>query len=122
MGSGPNGYHRHFKGNINELRQGPKPEVRVCYEPKANSVALTIMNMGTEPATVTVVANAYREDGPWVYTVDPGMQIDARWSLQASANWYDFTATLGDHFERRFAGRLETGLDGISNPAMGVAR
>ncbi|WP_321353093.1 phosphocholine-specific phospholipase C [Alcaligenes faecalis] len=119
---GPNGYHRHFKGNIHALRQGPKPEVRVCYEPQANAVSLTIMNMGDQAATVTVSANAYREDGPWVYTVDPGMQMDARWSLEVSGNWYDFTATMGESFERRFAGRLETGRDGISDPAMGVAR
>jgi phospholipase C len=37
--------------------------------------------------------------------------------LKTSANWYDFTASA-TNFVRRFAGRMETGQDGISNPAM----
>ncbi|MGT2490494.1 phospholipase domain-containing protein [Cupriavidus basilensis] len=41
-----------------------------------------------------------------------------RWRLQG--NWYDFvvTTTQGS-FRRRFAGRLETGADGVSDPALG---
>jgi phospholipase C len=118
---GPNGYHRRFKGDINALAAGPNPEVRVCYDSAARSISLTIMNMGRVPAALSVQANAYRADGPWRYSVDPGMQIDPRWSLEATDDWYDFTVTMGDAFERRFAGRLETGKDGISDPAMGVA-
>jgi phospholipase C len=40
------------------------------------------------------------------------------WDLEASGYWYNFTAqaTL---FERRFAGRVETGADAISDPLMG---
>jgi phospholipase C len=117
---GPNGYHRHFKGDLGALASGPNPEVRVCYDPEGNSVYLTIMNMGDAPATVTVRPNAYRTDGPWVYTVAPGMQVEPTWSLEDSKRWYDFTLTMGDSFERRFAGRLETGEDGVSDPAMGV--
>jgi phospholipase C len=41
-------------------------------------------------------------------------------SLRASANWYDFTAASAN-FERRFAGRMETGANGISNPAIAEA-
>jgi phospholipase C len=93
----------------------------VCYDSSGNSVYLTIMNMGNAPATVTVGANAYRTDGPWNYTVAPGMQVEPSWSLAGTNSWYDFTLTMGTSFERRFAGRLETGKDGVSDPAMGVA-
>ncbi|TRM52358.1 phospholipase C, phosphocholine-specific [Achromobacter sp. LC458] len=117
---GPNGYHRGFKGDISALGGGPNPEVRVCYDERGRAVSLTIMNMGTAPATVTVQANAYRADGPWTYTVDPGMQVEPRWSVEATNNWYDFTVTMGSDFERRFAGRMETGQDSTSDPAMGV--
>ncbi|MNV45846.1 Non-hemolytic phospholipase C precursor [compost metagenome] len=118
---GPNGYHRRFKGDISALASGPNPEVRVCYDERGRAVSLTIMNMGTAPATVTVTANAYRTDGPWTYTVDPGMQVESRWSVEAANNWYDFTVTMGNDFERRFAGRMETGQDSTSDPVMGVA-
>jgi phospholipase C len=39
-------------------------------------------------------------------------------SLAASQGWYDFTER-GESFEWRFAGRMETGRPGISDPALG---
>ena len=93
----------------------------MCYDPAGNSVYLTIMNMGETTASLTVRANAYRSDGPWTYTVAPGMQIEPSWSLADSNSWYDFTLSMDGGFERRFAGRLETGKDGVSDPAMGAA-
>ncbi|WP_155193353.1 phospholipase domain-containing protein [Orrella sp. JC864] len=77
------------------------------------------MNMGDTRAELTVRANAYRSDGPWTYVVDPGMQVEPRWTLDEH-RWYDFTVSAGVGFERRFAGRLETGQDGVSDPEMGV--
>ncbi|RZI97659.1 MAG: DUF756 domain-containing protein, partial [Haliea sp.] len=118
---GPNGYHRHFKGDLASVASGANPEVRVCYDHTGNAVQLTVMNMGDQPAEVSVSANAYRGDGPWAYSVAPGMQIDTSWSLADSGSWYDFTVTMGAGFERRFAGRVETGRDSVSDPAMGVA-
>ncbi len=79
-----------------------------------------LMNRGNAPAQFTVKANAYRDDGPWSYAVDAGMQVAPRWSRAGTHRWYDFTVSVGEHFERRFAGRLENGQDGVSDPAMGV--
>ncbi|MFM0664604.1 phosphocholine-specific phospholipase C [Paraburkholderia sediminicola] len=118
---GPNGYHRLFEGNAATVASGPNPEVRVCYDHGNNAVYLTIMNAGNASAQVTVTSNAYRIDGPWVYTVAAGMQVEPYWTLSQSGGWYDFTVSAGNQFVRRFAGRLETGSDGISDPAMGVA-
>ena len=93
----------------------------MCYDTAGNAVYLTLMNMGDDVAELTVIANAYRQDGPWTYRVDPGMQVEPRWSLAASHSWYDFTVTMDNGFERRFAGRLETGTDGWSDPEMGAS-
>jgi hypothetical protein len=38
-------------------------------------------------------------------------------NLKASEHWYDFTVS-STNFQRLFAGRMETGADGISDPAM----
>jgi len=64
-----------------------------------------------------VTANAYLTDGPWTLSVPPGTTGTLSWTVKASGYWYDFTARSGN-FERRFAGRLETGADSISDPAM----
>ncbi len=37
-------------------------------------------------------------------------------SVTNSGSWYDFTVS-GNRFERRAAGRLETGRHGVSDPA-----
>jgi phospholipase C len=119
---GPNGFHREFNGNVSSVTNGANPEIKVCYDHANNAVYLTITNTGSQPANVTVTANAYRTDGPWSYTVTPGAQTEPKWSLASSYSWYDFTlATTDGKFTRRFAGRLETGQDGYCDPAMGVA-
>jgi phospholipase C len=43
------------------------------------------------------------------------------WGLSSSAHWYDFTLTVSGlaGYTRRFAGRLETGADSWSDPALG---
>ncbi|MBU9167475.1 phosphocholine-specific phospholipase C [Burkholderia gladioli] len=117
---GPNGFLREFKGNVSAAANGPAPEVRVCYDPTNNAVYLTIMNVGKAASQVTVTSNAYRSDGPWSYAVPAGMQVEPYWTLDASSSWYDFTLSAENGLSRRFAGRVETGRDGISDPAMGV--
>ena len=39
--------------------------------------------------------------------------------VAGSGNWYDLTIKA-DNFLRRFAGRIETGKHGVSDPAMGA--
>ncbi|WP_028226482.1 phosphocholine-specific phospholipase C [Paraburkholderia ferrariae] len=119
---GPNGFHRLFEGDVSKAAAGDVVDVRVCYNQGSNSVSLTVMNTGSTSATVTINANAYVTFSQ-TYTVDPGNQVEPSWNLDASQSWYDFTLTIdGDtSYTRRFAGRLETGKDGVSDPAMGVA-
>ncbi|MCY1545363.1 Non-hemolytic phospholipase C [compost metagenome] len=76
-------------------------------------------NTGKAAGKVTVTANAYRNDGPWTLEVAPGATGMLHWSLDKSGYWYDFTVTAG-HTERRFAGRVETGKPGVSDPAMAL--
>ncbi|AVS70037.1 phospholipase C, phosphocholine-specific [Paracidovorax avenae] len=123
---GPNGFHRSFAGNLAALRGAvPHPEADVCYD-IANGNAhlvLMIMNQGSASAALQVKSNAYRGDGPWTTTVAPGQSQELQWDLSGSAHWYDFTLTCDalPGFARRFAGRVETGRDGLSDPAMGLA-
>jgi phospholipase C len=78
-----------------------------------------VHNSGTTAGTVTVTSNAYRTDGPWTLDVPAGAGAVAmqHWTISDAGNWYDFTVT-GDNFERRFAGRMETGKDSVSDPLM----
>lgn len=51
----------------------------------------------------------------------PGAVEELAWPLGDSGNWYDFVVrcSAAPAFQRRFAGRIETGKDSVSDPAMG---
>ncbi|MCD0504683.1 phosphocholine-specific phospholipase C [Bordetella petrii] len=122
---GPNGYHRHFKGNLNALAlpQAANPEIRVCYEVSQGDVYVSFLNGGQVPCTFKVTPNAYYGGNEsWSFEVAAGAEFQQHWALADSGGWYDFTVTLdGDAaFERRYAGRVETGKPSISDPAMGA--
>jgi phospholipase C len=115
---GPNGFHRHFTGTI--FASGGNPEIRVEGE-MAPQLTLRVLNSGTAPIDATIKANAYFTGGTWRVQASPGQEAVLRWPLADSNNWYDFTLTIDGvaDFSRRFAGRLETGKDSITDPAMG---
>ena len=115
-----NGYLRSFSGNIaGQSDSAFAPEIQVCYAPCTNLIYLKVANHGSKPGEVTVSANAYRGDGPWPVALQAAMTGSLNWYLEASFGWYDFTVQASN-FERRFAGRMETGRDGFSDPAMAL--
>ncbi|WP_295528264.1 phosphocholine-specific phospholipase C [uncultured Pseudacidovorax sp.] len=121
---GPNGYHRHFRGDLNALRAGGSayPELRVCYDVANGNVYLKMLNGGSGACSFTIRAKAYRNDGPWTATVAAGASAEQHWDLSGSGRWYDFavTSSADASFYRRFAGRVETGAPSVSDPAMGL--
>jgi phospholipase C len=113
-----NGFFRSFYGDAATRSKVFNPEVAVLYEPGAGQISLYVDNTGTQAGQVIVRSNAYRTDGPWTVDVRPRGVGSLQWSLAKSGNWYDFTVQASG-FERRFAGRMETGQPGFSDPAMG---
>lgn len=113
---GPNGYHRHFIGNTAVAEN--QPEVRLSYGEARREVNLVIDNDGDRSLAVLITANAY-EAYSARRSVPPGGRVVVTRSLVNQGNWYDYTVTLegSETFERRVAGRMETGKDGISDPA-----
>jgi phospholipase C len=117
---GPNGFLREFKGQLNKAGSRTGSEIEVRFDVKKFAVRLTVVNRDRAKRQFTITPNAYFAEGPWILTVDPGKSRSREWPLAASSSWYDFTVT-SDTFMRRFAGRMETGAHGISDPAMGVS-
>ncbi|MCE6993032.1 phosphocholine-specific phospholipase C [Dyadobacter sp. CY323] len=114
---GPNGYFRHFSGDSNK----PEPEISVKYDSKKGAVILTVQS-GSKFSDITVVSNAYDYKGPWDAKVTANASFQKTWGLADSGNWYDFSVSSkdGGSFLRRFAGRVETGKPGITDPAMAL--
>ncbi len=119
---GPNGFHRHFTGNARRVAAAgqPNPSVVVSYDTGAQLLLVKLVNSGPVAATFTLTANAYYATTPTSYRVVARGETVATQLLAASGGWYDFTVRVDGQadFSRRFAGRMETGVDSISDPAM----
>jgi len=113
---GPNGFHRHATGNT--TRRAAALDVDVAYV--RGDLAITLHNRGVEPSEFVVIDNAYR-NGEHTVFVPPGQVRVRPWSLDRSAHWYDVTVVIPGlpGFRRQFAGRVETGRDSLSDPALG---
>jgi len=111
-----NGFVRHFKGNTTGNLS--RAEARLRYEAGDRAVVLKLRNTGKQPMKFTVT-DAYRsQNGVRSFIVKAGEDVERRWSVSDNGNWYDLTVQA-ENFERRFAGRLETGRDSVSDPMMG---
>lgn len=110
---GPGGFHRHY---IGDARQH---EFSLTASPRAGRLTLTLHNPGST-ALLLDVADAYVEATPRPLRLAPGAMVRRSWPL-ARHGWYDLTLRTveGEVWLRRLAGRVETGADGVSDPALG---
>ena len=109
----PNGFHRSFKGHENTV------EMAASIAAKPAVLTLAFRNTTGAPVTLTVDAEVYNF-GSKSLTLKPGQSHKEVFSAGEHGNWYDVIVTA-DRFERRFAGRIETGAHSISDPAPTLA-
>ena len=111
---GPNGFHRRFVGSVKA--QGP--EARLRYDPAGRSIGLALVNAGNATLDFIVAPQAYGGETRTI-RVAAGETQSLAWSVAESGLWYDLAVSINGQpgFLRRFAGRMETGADSISDPA-----
>ncbi|MFH9227872.1 phosphocholine-specific phospholipase C [Streptomyces lydicus] len=111
---GPNGFLRTFKGDGKKTG----PEVTARHDATAGRVELTLTNpAGTDcHLTVTQAYGGAHE----TFTVRAGATVKHAFDLRASKRWYDLSVTSDTDktFLRRFAGHVENGRPGVSDPAI----
>jgi phospholipase C len=112
---GPNGFYRGFAGN----RQDPRIEVQCEYISPAGDIEVRAISHGGG-YTLHIADNAYGNDARSVRVAEAG-HASLVLRLRKSFRWYDFSVRVEGNagFLRRFAGRVETGEPGFSDPAMG---
>ncbi|ESQ89021.1 phospholipase C [Asticcacaulis sp. AC460] len=108
---GPNGFHRAFAGE-----SVTAVEVTTVMTSRPALLQVALRNSGTVAVEVVVDAEVYGQ-GKTTVAVKPGAVHKQVFDLGKHGNWYDVTVTAGAQV-RRFAGRIETGAHGISDPAM----
>jgi phospholipase C len=119
---GPNGFHRHFTGNARHvaLPDQPNPEVVVDYAAKSRALIVRLINTGPVATGFVLKANRYLSTPGAPRLIAARSEEAVTLSIGETGCWYDFSASLVEQadFTRRFAGRMETGSDSSSDPAM----
>jgi phospholipase C len=120
---GPNGFYREFNGNVKD----PGINVDFAYQTvgkKLNgNVTLTFwLTGGKTPLTVEVTDNAYKAATKQMIVQEESFAPQTiTLNLAKSHGWYDFTIKVKGYasFQKRYAGRVETGSSSYSDPLMG---
>lgn len=112
---GPNGFHRELRGAIGQ----PQPQVRLT--PQGDHLSLTLTNPTRQAITVTIARCPYTQNGPWSIELPAGERHQQAFDARTSGGWYDISLQASDGWQRRLAGRLESGEHSVSDPLMGKA-
>jgi phospholipase C len=95
--------------------------VTVTRDPSGSSLILAVKNPGGKPLQIIATPNAYTKPmTPWTARVPASGSANHKWQLKDSRGWYDVSVRIGEGGDwlRRLAGRIETGKESVSDPAM----
>ncbi|MFI5188196.1 MAG: phosphocholine-specific phospholipase C, partial [Chitinophagales bacterium] len=122
---GPNGFFREFTGNENEAAIDVMMQYDQNDKQPTGKIIVQITNRDKSPQLVSVTGNAYNTGVKQQESVGAAGSADASIIVLLDTNksfgWYDFSVKIkgNSSFERRYAGRVETGLAAKTDPLMG---
>jgi phospholipase C len=131
--AGPNGFLRSFKGNKND----PQLHIDFRYEDlnfgkpveptHTGRIVMSFINPDLKHRyKIRIVDNAYKSHDPIIKDI-PNVNENPHVTLipldpRPNGGWYDFSVFVESNniFEKRYAGRVETGKHAISDPLIGA--
>jgi phospholipase C len=122
---GPNGFFRSFQGNASD----PQLDIACAYQKQGSqltgNVVIQLANLDKSRSyTVEIVDHAYKNGSKSQVIGGAGTKTAKAWvtlDLSKSFGWYDFSVRIKGNtvFEKRYAGRVETGKPSQTDPLMG---
>ncbi len=108
---GPNGFFREFKGDASD----PLAPFSLAYR-RDGGLSLVFPSVPT-PAEIVLTDHGFKKNDRTFRLTDAPVSLD----LDTVQGWYDFSLSVKGfpEYSRRFAGRVETGADSITDPVMG---
>ena len=136
---GPNGFVRLYQGglnhhnnNVDEGNRGRMIDIAMKEDTNGQNMIFTASppssNDNNDDCTFSteIIDNAYHLGGPWKLNPDK-IILSQTINIASSGNWYDFTVETTttctsnnnmNTFARTFMGKMETGQQTITDPAM----
>ncbi|MDF2433255.1 MAG: phospholipase [Mucilaginibacter sp.] len=120
---GPNGFFREFTGDAAD----PTIDIVCEYQRSltnskklSGNMELKLHNLSASQQIIEVTDHAYKINNH-KKVIEAGGKTALVFNLVTSHNWYDFSVKVNgaQSFEKRYAGRVETGRPGYSDPQMG---
>lgn len=117
---GPNGFFREFIGNKSRRGVAVSCEQGRHGKKSADQFKISIRNPERESLKMILTENKYRKK-EMAFELKPGATESFTLDFAGSGGWYDFSLFSPGvkDIVLRYAGRLETGEDSISDPYMG---
>lgn len=121
---GPNGFFRELTGTKDDA----PVNIDCVYETDAlrkdlltGNIILRFTNEGTRAVVLEITDNAYKTPARTISIPAGKVKKSINVNTAKSYGWYDFSVKLkgNQHFERRYAGRVETGKPTMTDPFMG---
>jgi len=121
---GPNGFFREYRGN----EKDPDLLIRCEYERSplnngklSGKLLIIVQNTNKQHSLQLQISDHSYKAKPVAKLVPAGSTLKLPLDQSKSFGWYDYAVTVRgfDHFEKRYAGRIETGQDGFTDPFMG---
>ena len=121
---GPNGFFREFKGNAAD------PDINIVCDYQrsltdnkklSGNIELQLHNSGAKQHSIEVVDHSYKTNNH-SKLLSANSKTVMSLNLANSHGWYDFSIKVNGAagFEKRYAGRVETGKSSYSDPLMGA--
>ena len=115
---GPNGFARSFKGSFSGSSSA-NFNIKTLFEPILTGMSLSFENKGK--ACNLTVLDVYTGK-TYSQHFEPGQIWINTWLLIGNYGWYDFVIHVDTDpsFEQRVSGHVETGIDSMTDPAIGA--
>jgi phospholipase C len=116
---GPNGFFRSFKGN----KDNPSVAVICNYQVAKNKNSLTEnieINMQNNAAAYSIDITDHYTKTTQAKQLNAHSSPSVAFDLSKNFGWYDVSVKVkGSSFEKRYAGKVETGKESFTDPMMG---
>ncbi|ERJ57760.1 phosphocholine-specific phospholipase C [Sphingobacterium paucimobilis] len=115
---GPNGYYREYRGD----EKSQSVEIEQRYAIASSELVLTIKNKSRQDLRLELI-NHYENGKSRPIRIAPSNQHTAKISTKKAQRWYDVEIKCLSplpSYSRRYAGRIENGEAGTTDPLMAV--